>query len=199
MKQAKPPVIMIGGIPTIGKSSVARTLAAHRSMDYLSTDIITRLVVTATSAKQTPFVHFLRRQNPDHYFLKTAPKTFVSHCKKEAAEVMKAILGLFEPYKPFEARGAVIEGSVLLPELIAPFCREQQARVVFLLAERKEHVRENIERRGLWAKTATAKRGEIECLWALNEHIRARADYYGMQTIFSRPLKNIYQRVKSVV
>lgn len=191
--------VIIGGIPTAGKSSLARRIAKNRSMDYVSTDMITRIIFTVATKKQAPWVHFFRKQDPNAYFLKITPARFVQEFKKEAREVRKGVMGFLTQNKALAESGAVVEGAALLPDIAAELKKKFQARTLFLTAHSKEEVSANIHKRGLWTTAARAQEKEIACLWALNEYIKIRARKLHLPVIRSRPLASLAARARKFV
>src|SRR5215470_13519675 len=112
------PKYLIGGAPTVGKSTVAAAFAAHLGLPWISTDQIRDVMRTVASRAEHPKLF-----NPEGYDAEAFHKTF------SAQQVVEIEIGQGEAaWAGIRAliagdytwpQGFVIEGVNLLPQLIA--------------------------------------------------------------------------------
>lgn len=191
-----PHIILIGGIPTVGKSTLARKLARQYGMDYLPVDVIAKTIASVTTKEKYPFVHYVRTQDPNFYFSAMGEDEFVNHVRGEAREIAKGIEGIIINNKALNHRGVVMEGFALLPEIVEPLQKKIACDYIVLCARTQDDVRRGIMKRGLWATEHAAKEREIQCAWALNTYIASTAHKYGMHMVPARPHRTLLARVK---
>ena len=197
------PVILIGGIPVIGKTLLARALAVRLNFDTVSTDAIRRIIRSVTSAKKFPGVHFFVGERAELYLPKTPVPTVLKHYFAEARDVWKGIQPLIRDFEPAKQYGLIIEGVAILPEIVHRLCQPKKCPVhikpIFLIAPDKETISRNLKKRGLWAETPELQKIELEYLWALNEKIRVTAERLGFRTVPCAPYQTLVRRVMKLL
>lgn len=168
-------IILIGGTPTVGKSTMAGLLYKRLDLPWISTDQ-TREIMRAMASKDT---------HPDLYNVEghDAVSFLTTFSAEEIADMefkqgMAAWAGnkkLIEGDYVWR-RGFIVEGVNILPELISTPETSSDIRPVFLIDDSEERMREVVFSRGLWGNARDypddVKEKEVE--WA---------------TVFSRKLE----------
>lgn len=191
---SRKPVILIGGIPVIGKTMLAFALAARMRCGALSTDTVRRIIRGVTTAKQFPGAHFFVGQRANLYLSKTPVHTILQHYHDESRDVFKALRPLINDFEPAKEYGFIIEGVAIVPRLVAAM-RASHRKSIFLVAKTKNEIEKNLYRRGLWAATKSLQKKELEYLWAMNEEIKQEAKRFGFPVISARPYRTLLRRV----
>ena len=144
------PRILIGGAPTVGKSTAAAALAAHLGLPWISTDQIRDVMRTVADRRQHPNLF-----NPEGHHAESFYRTFSAEeiAALEIAQGEAAWIGI----KALIARdytwpqGFVVEGVNLLPHLVArDFGDDAGVQAVFLTDANPARMREVILTRGIW-------------------------------------------------
>lgn len=144
-------IILIGGAEGTGKSTLAEQLSKHFGIPWFSTDQIRTIVHTRMSEEE--------KENKEELY--------------EA--VWKGVKALVDRPFPWE-KGGVIEGTGILPELVARYLKENpNIKVIFLVQEDKNKIAEIISERSKlpWIKTKSEeqKKQKTEMLTDFNKKI----------------------------
>ena len=113
-----PAIILIGGAPLIGKTVVARKLAAQLEYSCLSTDDLINAIIAVTTPQSHPHLHILEHKDHRKYFIKNSVARLV-------ADAEYCIEGLWPAVKKIiikhteQAAPILIEGWHLLPKKLA--------------------------------------------------------------------------------
>jgi 2-phosphoglycerate kinase len=141
---------LIGGAPTVGKSTIAAAVAAHLDLPWISTDQIRDIMRTVADRRLHPTLF-----NPEGY---GATNLFDAFSTEELVEIEVAqgeaawtgIKALIERDYTWP-QGFVVEGVNLLPHLIArDFPGAADVRAVVVTETEPERMREVIFTRGIW-------------------------------------------------
>ena len=147
-------IILIGGMPTTGKTTLARELSRRLALPWLSTDQ-TRLVMQGVA-------------DPKQY-----PQLLSAH-GLSAAE-------FFQRFSPEEI--AEREGVNILPSLLPSLQTSSDVRPLFLTDEGDDALRKAIFSRGLYADADTLKECEIIWARLFDQRIQAEAQQYGYPVV----------------
>lgn len=144
-------IILIGGAEGTGKSTLAEQLAQHFSIPWFSTDQVRTIVNTQMAEEE--------KENKERVLEAT----------------WKGVKALVDRPFPWE-KGGIIEGTGILPELIARDLKENSnVKVIFLVQKDENKIADIIlERSKLpWIKTKSEEqqRHKIEMLTASNKKL----------------------------
>lgn len=158
---------LIGGAPTVGKSTIAARLAAHLDLPWVSTDQIRDIMRTVATRSDHPKLF-----NPEGHDAESFYRTF------SAEQIVEIEIGQGEAaWTGIRAliaadytwpQGFVIEGVNLLPHLIAGESpRDVDVGTVFVTESDPGRMREVIFTRGVWgdAKLYSDAAKEKEFTW----------------------------------
>lgn len=179
-------IILIGGAPTVGKSTTAKRLAKHLDIPWISTDVLCRLMQKIVSPKDFPHMTTNPNISAEEWLRARTPQEIVEQQNRESEEVWKGIVSLIESdgdnWSSF-----IIEGIAILPHLIQQsFKNNPSVKPLFLFSNDKERIKEVIYKRGVWASAHTysdeVKPIEVEWTTLFNEWIQTEAKKYGYPT-----------------
>lgn len=141
-------VILIGGAPGVGKSMLARKIALARGVNWISTDQIRIIMQKATSIDANPDLFV------EANIAKSPSESVVLEVKKAEA-VWKGVAEFIENNNPWE--GCVIEGTAILPHLVAKNLNDRQDVLSIFIVQSEESIRQVISERSTntWINTKT--------------------------------------------
>ncbi|MBI2637558.1 MAG: AAA family ATPase [Candidatus Sungbacteria bacterium] len=182
-------IILIGGAPTAGKSTLARKLAGDLQFPWISTDTIREQMRKLVRREDYPalFQHADATAEMGVEFLNhnTAEK-IVHHQNTESLDVQKGVRALIETDYVWDS--FIIEGIAILPA----FAREMMSahtgiQTVFLIDENQERIRDAIFTRGLWDDADkypdAVKEKEVRWVLAFNQRLIEEAARYGLPVV----------------
>src|SRR3989344_2661108 len=176
-------VILIGGAPTSGKSTIAQSLVEHLHLPWISTDQIRDVMWSVANRRDFPNLF-----NPEGY---TAERFLTEFSAERIAQMefdqgedvwlgMKTILEDDYTWKD----GFIMEGVSILPHLVSrDFKEDKHVQAIFLVDEDADHIRNVVFTRGLWGDAQTysddVKEKEVEWALLFSHKIKAEAEKYG--------------------
>lgn len=190
MKKDK--IILIGGIPCIGKSITAGKLSRSLKTNQISTDTIRALMRTISDKDKYHSLHFLMHEEAERYLPNTKIDKIIKDWMRESRAVWIGIRKIMEKEEYNNIH--IIEGVANLPVLCAR-SRMKNILPVFLYTSRPEIIRKNLFKRGLWGDSARLKEYEYKYLVKFNEYIIETAKKYGYPVIDVYPYKTLQKRI----
>lgn len=170
--------ILIGGIPGVGKTTVAKELSEQLGIPYLSTDQFR----TILGIEQLP----------------NEARTIETEVA-QSTKVFEGVARFVESPYPWESM--IIEGSAVLPQLVCSL--EQEVTAVFLLAESKAQIIEVLRERSTlpWINTKTDAQIEAKAdhLWEIDMYIQREASQYGYCTVTAERTDDVARHILSLV
>ena len=131
-----PKVILIGGAPKCGKSTLAQAIARKLDYEHVNTDDIGIAVRAVTSAISHPALHPMAGFDYREYYLSRSIDELLEDALTAHRGLWPAISSVAEAHASW-GKAAVIEGWAILPELVAS-TRMKDICALWLIAE--EHV-----------------------------------------------------------
>ena len=178
---------LIGGAPTVGKSTIAAALAAHLHLPWISTDQIRDVMRTVADRRQHPKLF-----NPEGYDAQGFHDAF------SAEEIVSIEIGQGEAaWTGIKAlidgdytwpQGFVVEGVNLLPHLIARDTPpDANVRAVFVTEADPGRMREVVFTRGIWDDAArypdAVKEKELAWIMRFDTWLREQALAHGFPIV----------------
>lgn len=164
-------IILIGGMPTAGKSIIAENLSKHLNLPWISTDQIGMIMREVAAKEKYPKlftwedyagVQFLNKYTADEI----ADREFV-----KAEAVWPGVRKLIKEDDSWN-NGFIIEGDDILPQLLTQdFPDSNNIKAVFIGDHNTDRIHNVVStRNALWYKTTayTNSMQEKEVEWALN-------------------------------
>src|SRR3989344_1423868 len=176
-------IVLIGGAPTTGKSTIAQLLASHLGVPWISTDQIREIMRAVASRKEHPKLFTPEDYSAERFLTEFSAEQIAAMEMEEAEEVWPGIRKFIKDDYVWKD-GFVIEGVNILPHLVAKdFTNEPHIKPVFLVDEDADRMRQIVFTRGLWddANTYSDDVKEKEVEWALlfSHKLKAEAEKYG--------------------
>ena len=181
---------LIGGAPTVGKSTIAQALAAHLGLPWISTDQIRDIMRTVADRRTHPKLF-----NPEGYGAENLFNTFsaeqlveIEVDQGEAAWTgIRALIARDYTWP----QGFVVEGVNLLPHLIRrDFGDSADIRTVFVTEAEPKRMREVIFTRGIWDDAGrypdSVKEKELAWVMQVDAWLKDHAQAHGFPVVALR-------------
>jgi len=110
--------VLIGGPPSSGKSTLARTLAAQLGYQVIATDDLGAAARGVTGPEAAPDLFAMRDDSYQHYYVKYTVAEQLDHALRAHRALWPAIESVIHEHATW-APPCIIEGWALLPELVA--------------------------------------------------------------------------------
>lgn len=176
-------IILIGGAPTTGKSTLADQVAKHFGIPWISTDQIRKIMRKVANRAEHPKLF-----SPEGYSIERFLTEFSTEqrfqIEIDQAEAVWAVAQAFIKEDWMWTSGFVVEGIHVLPHLVArDFKDDQRVRTVFLVDEDGERMRRVIYTRGLSgdakAYSDDVKEKEVELVKMFSRRLKGEVDRFG--------------------
>lgn len=179
-------IILIGGAPTTGKSTVAKALAKQLDLPWLSTDQIRDTMRVLADKDKYPNL-FNGGLDAETFLTSFTASEIVDKEMKQSEAAWLGIKAFIDEDYTW-LNGFIIEGVNILPHLVArDFSDHSNVRAVFLIDRDKEHMRKVIYERGLWANACDypdyVKEKEVEWAALFCERLEVTTNEYGLPLI----------------
>ena len=113
-----PRVILIGGSPTSGKSTVARTIAAKLDYSVIATDDLGAAARGVTGPSVAPDLFPMRAEDYREYYISHSIEELLEHAQRSHRALWPAIESVIREHATW-ASSSIVEGWALLPDLVA--------------------------------------------------------------------------------
>lgn len=167
-------IILIGGAPGVGKSTLAKEIASARGVNWISTDQIRTIMQEATKRNLKPELFVDANSSND------SGESVTLEIKKAEA-VWKGVAEFIKHNHPWE--GCVIEGTAILPHLVASDFKDRRDILPIFLVQSEESIKDVIEQRSKepWINTKTPeqKKKKAEQTILLNNIFKQEATENG--------------------
>lgn len=180
-------IIMIGGAPTTGKSTMAGLVARHFNIPWISTDQLRNVMRNVTNRERHPKLF-----NPEGYtgerFLTEFSKEEIVNMEFQQGEAAWPGVKSFIDDDYTWKDGFVVEGVNILPHLVSKdFGNNKEVQAVFLVDEDADRIKDVIFNRGLWDDadkySDDVKGKEIEWVLEFSHKLKTEAKKHGFPCI----------------
>ena len=130
---AESEVIIIGGAPFSGKTTLAKRLAAQRGYALVAIDDLGTAVRAVTSPQSHPALHPMAGWDYRAYYVAHPPATLIDHSMREHQALWPAITAVTHAHLQW-AGPVILEGWQLDPARVAS-CTHPQIRACWLLVD----------------------------------------------------------------
>jgi len=198
-------IILIGGSPTAGKSYTARKISESLKLPWISTDTIRGQMRQIVKKEDFPNLFLYSDATPEmatEYLVKNSAEEIVNDVNNESLDVWKGINGLIET--DYAWGSFIIEGVAILPHLAKKLSiKNKNIKIIFLIDDNEERVRETIFTRGLWDDadkySDDVKEKEVEWVMAFNEYIIKEAKKYNFPVVKIGDRKKYIEEIKELI
>lgn len=111
-------VVLIGGPPMVGKTTVSRTLSVRLGWSALSTDDIGRSIRAVTTPESHPDLHPMRGFDYQEYYTSRSTEELISEADRHHRAAWPAVAAVIKSHARW-AGPLIIEGWALMPEAVA--------------------------------------------------------------------------------
>ncbi len=175
-------IILIGGTPTVGKSTIAQAVAEKLSIPWISTDQIREIMRTIADRKTHSKLFTPEAYTAEKFLTEFSAEEIVRMEYEQGEVTWLGIRNLIKNDYDWQ-NGFVIEGVNILPHLVAQdFKDDKNIKAVFLGDEDMDRMRTVVYQRGLWgaAKTYSDNVKEKEVEWAhmFSQKLKAEVKKY---------------------
>ncbi len=175
-------IILIGGMPTAGKSTIAKQLGHKLKLPVFSTDQVRTIMEAVVTPADYPLLLNARGFTAETFLSRYTPAEIADMQYRQAGEVWPAIK-YFIDHDWVWSDGFIIEGINITPQHAKDFADKDHVRAVFVSDNDRERVREVIVKRGLFGPPADTpdhlKRLEAEWTLLFDQMIRRDATVHG--------------------
>jgi 2-phosphoglycerate kinase len=192
-------VILIGGAPTTGKSTMAQMLSKHLDLPWISTDQIREIMTATVNQESFPHLFSEKGYTPERFYEEFSTEQIADKEMMQGDEVWRGIQALIQKDLTWRT-GCIIEGVNILPHLVArDFKDDRRIKTVFLVDDDADRVREVIFSRGLWEEASKysdeAKEKEIEWVQLFSHKLKTEAQHYEYPCIEVQKHNNDLRRI----
>lgn len=173
-------IILIGGMPTAGKSTIAEAIAKHYDLPWISTDQIRMVMQSVANPDEHPALFEGMNITAEQFFEKYSLDEIAKQEYDQAAEVWTGIKRFIDTGWAWR-KGCVIEGVSIIPSLVAErYSDNPEIKAIFLSDTDTERIREVVFSRGLFTHPEKygddVKEKEIEWVKIFDGIIRREAE-----------------------
>lgn len=179
----KQQIILIGGAPTTGKSTIAQAVAKQLNIPWISTDQIREIMRTVAKRDDFPKLFSPEGYTAEKFLTEFSAEEIVNMEFDQGEATWIGIKKFIEDDYTWE-NGFVIEGVNILPHLIARDLKnDSRIKAVFLVDEDSDRMRDVVFRRGLWDDANTysdeVKEKEVEWATLFSHKLKQEVEKYG--------------------
>ena len=181
------PRLLIGGAPTVGKSTVAAALAAHLALPWISTDQIRDIMRSIASRRDHPKLFNPEGYDAEGFYKAFSAEEIVALEIGQSEAAWTGIRTLIERDYTWP-QGFVVEGVNLLPRLIArDFGKDPSVQAVFVTDADPRRMRDVIATRGIWDDAGrypdSVQEQELAWIMRFDAELRAQALAHGFPVV----------------
>lgn len=174
-------------MPTAGKSTVARAVAKHFDLPWISTDQICVIMQSATNPQQYPELFYPEDATPEE-FLETHTDEYIMNLEyQQDHEIWRGVQAFIDKDSTWR-NGCVVEGVAILPDVVAQtYSDNPDVKAVFLTDGNHDRTRDVVFTRGVWADadqySDRVKEKEVEWIKIFDQKVRDEAAKYNLPLI----------------
>jgi 2-phosphoglycerate kinase len=177
-------VVLIGGAPRSGKSTVARMLAAKLGYNYLSIDDLGEAIRAVTTKQSHPALHPMTGYEYKEYYIQLSIEELNADAIAEHHAIWPALESVIRKHVLW-AEPAIIEGWSLQPEYVASLAIPSVKSLWFISDENvlKERINGDVQfYRGATDEESMIKNYFGRCCWH-NARLKENVARLGMASV----------------
>lgn len=200
-------IILIGGAPATGKTTLASKLSKELGIPWISTDSIREVMRSSATKNGHKGLFYFVDKKAEPYLKSHKATEIVGDQNKESFEVwegIKSFISSTKNYNPKISLQYIIEGVAILPSLIhKDFSASDFIKPVFLLDSNKDRIQKVIYDRGLWDEARkysdNIKYLEVEWVLEFNNWLKKDLKKYNYPTIEIGNKKELISKIKKII
>lgn len=161
------PIVLIGGAPTTGKSTLASRLSKHLGLPWGSTDQFREIMKYIGDPKKAPMVFDSSNHTAESYHEAYTAQDIINNDTQQSIEMWPYLKDFLKTDYSW-TEGFILEGVNILPQIIAnDLPNLKNIKALFIIDEDMKRARDVIYSRGIWyaADTYPDHVKEKELLW----------------------------------
>lgn len=179
--------ILIGGMPTAGKSTIAEAVAKHYDLPWISTDQIRMVMQSVANQQEHPTLFAGMNMTAEAFFESYTINEIAKQEYDQAEEVWTGIKRFIDTGWVWQ-KGCVIEGVSIIPKLVAERYNDKpEVKAIFLSDNNDERIRDVVFSRGLFTHPekygSEIKEKEVEWVKVFDDIIRQEAVRYNFPIV----------------
>lgn len=180
-------VILIGGMPTAGKSVMAAKLARHFDVPWISTDQIRTIMKSVASPAKYPLLFDTHGMTAEQYFATFSVEEIAQNEFEQANEVWAGITAFIDKNSDWR-NGFIVEGVNIIPNLVKQsYGDNREVKALFISDSDDAHIEKVVYGRGLYEDAKkysdALKPKEIEWVKLFDKMIRDDAASSGYNVV----------------
>ncbi len=183
----KQTIILIGGAPTTGKTSLAKQLSKHLQMPWISTDFIRGWMRMMVNKKDYPDLFNFTNITAEEHYQKFTINDSIKFDVKRNLDVFNGLKKFIEKNNDWEMwDNFIVEGISILPEKIKDFDFDKVNLIsLFLIDTDLDRIKKIVYERGLWGDAESyadwVKEKEILLLEKVNQDYLKKCKKFGLK------------------
>ena len=176
-------IILIGGAPTVGKSTIAKALSARFNLPWISTDQIRTILQVAADRDKYPTLFTSDNLCAEDFLNKYSAQEIAKMEYQQGVDVWPGIKAMISNDWTWRD-GCIIEGVNIIPKLIAEeYGDKPNIKTIILSDKDEDRIRSVVYTRGLFGKadgySDDVKEKEVDWVLLFDKAITDEADKYG--------------------
>ncbi|MDA3836825.1 MAG: hypothetical protein PF542_04335, partial [Nanoarchaeota archaeon] len=142
-------IILLGGAPTTGKTTLAKKLSKEYNCPWISTDFIRSWMKSIVLKKRFPHLFNFNNLTAEEHYKKYSIDETIALEKLRDKEVFKGIKEFIKINNDWDR--FIIEGISIHPEFIKELSsNDYEVFPIFLIEKNKKRIKKFLYKRGLW-------------------------------------------------
>lgn len=197
-------IILIGGAPTTGKSTIAKSLSKRLNLPYISTDQIRALLRSVASKEQYPELFNSSEFDAERFLTELSAEEIVEMEFRQGEETWAGVRALINDCDYEWKDGCIIEGVGIIPKMVAKDYRDDPHITALFLGDHNiSRMRDAIYKRGLWDDAHKygdhLKEKEVEWVSLYGSRLEVEAKRHGFPCIEIQKNDDDIKRVMSII
>ncbi|MEA3414108.1 MAG: hypothetical protein U9Q99_01100 [Nanoarchaeota archaeon] len=193
-------IILIGGSPATGKTTLAKKLSQRYNCPWISSDFIRSWMKTFISKKDFPNLFNFTNITAEKYYQKHSINETIKFEELRDKEVFKGIKTFIEKNEDWDL--FIIEGISIHPKFISRLkSKNYKIYPIFFIDKNKERIKKILYTRGLWGKAHTYKDWvkDIEQKYLIKTNIKYLKECEKLNLPYFEINKNRNETVKKII
>ncbi len=181
-------IILIGGAPTTGKTTVARALSKTLDLPFISTDQIRTMLRSVANKNEHPALFNSSEYTAERFLTELTAEQIVDMEFEQGEATWLGVRALIDECYYEWKNGCIIEGVGILPKMVnANYMNDNKVKALFLVDYDTARMKDAIYTRGLWDEAHKygdhLKEKEVEWASLYSKRLEDEAERYNCRVI----------------